>query len=78
VADATTEFNPERERLTRLQRLLLPAKLPSVGCTEIAAVYRSHNDELQLGGDWYHPLPLVAGPYRFPAHLRVARLGRSV
>lgn len=47
VAQAT------REELTRLQRLLLPATLPPVGCTEVAAAYRPHNDELMLGGDWF-------------------------
>ena len=43
----------EAERLRELQRLLLPTALPAVGCTEVAAGYRSHNDDLRLGGDWY-------------------------
>ncbi len=43
----------EAERLRELQRLLLPTSLPPVGCTEVAAGYRSHNDALRLGGDWY-------------------------
>lgn len=45
--------HPDRDRLIELQRLLLPKSLPSVGCTEIAAEYRAHNDDLRLGGDWY-------------------------
>jgi serine phosphatase RsbU (regulator of sigma subunit) len=36
-----------------LQRLLLPASLPAIGCTEAAAAYASHNDDLRVGGDWY-------------------------
>lgn len=44
---------PDRTRLLELQRLLLPVSLPDVGCTELAAAYRSHNHELQLGGDWF-------------------------
>ncbi|MEP1124380.1 MAG: PP2C family protein-serine/threonine phosphatase [Ilumatobacter sp.] len=43
----------EAQRLRELQRLLLPASLPPVGCTEVGAGYRSHNDDLRLGGDWY-------------------------
>ena len=48
-----TALATEAERLRELQRLLLPASLPPVGCTEVAAGYRSHNDDLKLGGDWY-------------------------
>lgn len=44
---------PDRDRLIELQRLLLPKSLPPVGCTEVAAEYRAHNDDLRLGGDWY-------------------------
>lgn len=43
----------EREELMRLQRLLLPASLPAIGCTQAAAGYRAHNNPLSLGGDWY-------------------------
>ncbi len=43
----------DRGRHLELQRLLLPAALPAIGCTEAAAAYRSHNDDLRLGGDWY-------------------------
>ncbi|MFK8024378.1 MAG: PP2C family protein-serine/threonine phosphatase [Ilumatobacter sp.] len=50
VTDAT---NDERRRLLDLQRLLLPQALPPVGCTEVAAGYAAHNEELRLGGDWY-------------------------
>lgn len=39
--------------MTELQRLLLPDRLPSIGCTEAAAAYRPHNDELRVGGDWF-------------------------
>ncbi len=39
--------------MAKLQRLLLTATLPAIGCTEAAAAYRSHNHELNLGGDWY-------------------------
>ena len=39
--------------MLRLQELLLPSALPEIGCTEAAAAYRAHNDELRLGGDWY-------------------------
>lgn len=55
MADMTVSPGPmsERDRLLHLQRILLPASLPSVGCTEVAVEYRSHNDELRLGGDWY-------------------------
>ncbi|MEM7324846.1 MAG: PP2C family protein-serine/threonine phosphatase [Actinomycetota bacterium] len=42
-----------RAELLRLQRLLLPASLPSIGCTEAAAGYRAHSNPLSLGGDWY-------------------------
>ncbi len=44
---------PNRARLAELQRLLLPSKLPDIGCNEAAAAYRAHNHELDLGGDWY-------------------------
>jgi serine phosphatase RsbU (regulator of sigma subunit) len=40
-------------QLRTLQRLLLPAALPAIGCTEAAAAYASHNDHLRLGGDWF-------------------------
>lgn len=55
MADTSITPGPmsERARLIQLQRILLPAALPSVGCTEVAVEYRSHNDELRLGGDWY-------------------------
>lgn len=43
----------EAERLRELQQLLLPITLPPVACTEVAAGYRAHNDDLKLGGDWY-------------------------
>lgn len=43
----------ERDELIDLQRLLLPSSLPAVGCTEVAAAYRSHNHDFRLGGDWY-------------------------
>ena len=42
-----------RDERLRLQRLLLPAALPDIGCTEAAAAYRPHNHELNLGGDWF-------------------------
>ena len=42
-----------REERVRLQRLLLPDVLPSIGCTEAGAAYRADNDELRLGGDWF-------------------------
>ncbi len=48
-----TAASKEAARLRELQQLLLPASLPPVGCTEVAAGYRSHNDDLKLGGDWY-------------------------
>ncbi|MEM7349214.1 MAG: PP2C family protein-serine/threonine phosphatase [Acidobacteriota bacterium] len=51
MTDDTHEAN--RQELLRLQRLLLPASLPAIGCTEAAAGYRAHNDPLSLGGDWY-------------------------
>lgn len=43
----------DRMTLIELQRLLLPPSLPAIGCTEAAAHYLSHNDELRIGGDWY-------------------------
>ena len=43
----------ERSRLDELQRLLLPAELPTIGCTEAAAAYRASNHRLELGGDWF-------------------------
>ncbi|MBT8241836.1 MAG: serine/threonine-protein phosphatase, partial [Acidimicrobiia bacterium] len=43
----------QREELLRMQRLLLPASLPRIGCTEAAAAYRADNSELRLGGDWF-------------------------
>ncbi|NND75212.1 MAG: serine/threonine-protein phosphatase [Ilumatobacter sp.] len=42
-----------RAELLELQRVLLPPVLPAIGCTEAAAHYRSHNHDLDLGGDWY-------------------------
>ncbi len=54
VGDVTiTDLTDDHRRLVALQRLLLPAQIPPVGCTEVAAGYMSHNDELRLGGDWY-------------------------
>ncbi|MEL6984194.1 MAG: PP2C family protein-serine/threonine phosphatase [Actinomycetota bacterium] len=52
---ATDDDGLERQRqeLLRLQRLLLPASLPAIGCTQAAAGYRAHNNPLSLGGDWY-------------------------
>ena len=50
----------ERERLLALQRILLPAALPEIGCTEAAAGYRAHNHDLRLGGDWYDLVDLKA------------------
>lgn len=50
---STDELARERDELLRLQRLLLPASLPAIGCTQAAAGYRAHNDPLSLGGDWY-------------------------
>lgn len=49
----STAASAEAIRLRELQQLLLPSSLPPVGCTEVAAGYRSHNDDLKLGGDWY-------------------------
>lgn len=43
----------ERTELVRLQRLLLPASLPAIGCTQAAAGYRAHNHPFEVGGDWY-------------------------
>lgn len=43
----------DRTALLDLQRLLLPPALPPIGCTEAAAHYRAHNDDLRIGGDWY-------------------------
>lgn len=43
----------DRAELLALQRLLLPATLPDIGCTEAAADYRSHNHDFDVGGDWY-------------------------
>lgn len=42
-----------REDLLRLQRLLLPASLPVIACTEAGAAFRATNNELSLGGDWF-------------------------
>jgi len=39
--------------LIELQRLLLPSALSSIGCTEAATAYRSANDRLRAGGDWF-------------------------
>ncbi|MEO1062396.1 MAG: PP2C family protein-serine/threonine phosphatase [Actinomycetota bacterium] len=46
-------MSDERQRNLELQRLLLPASLPPIGCTEAAAAYAAHNDDLRVGGDWY-------------------------
>ena len=43
----------DREELLRLQRLLLPATLPAIGCTEAAAGYSALNHSFEVGGDWY-------------------------
>lgn len=53
MSNPASPVESSRDQLTRLQRLLLPAGLPPIGCTEIAVEYRSHNHELELGGDWY-------------------------
>jgi serine phosphatase RsbU (regulator of sigma subunit) len=50
VSDGPTA---DRSTLLDLQRLLLPPTLPPLGCTEAAAHYRAHNDDLRIGGDWY-------------------------
>ena len=50
---ADTRESPERSELVRLQRLLLPATLPAIGCTQAAAGYRAHNHPFEIGGDWY-------------------------
>lgn len=47
------DLDERRRRLDELQRLLLPAALPTIGCTEAAAAYRSSNHKLELGGDWF-------------------------
>lgn len=43
----------DHDSLIKLQRLLLPSALPAIGCTEAAAAYRSANDRLHVGGDWF-------------------------
>ena len=53
MSTPTATAHSDRDRLIELQRLLLLKSLPPVGCTEIAAEYRAHNDDLRLGGDWY-------------------------
>ncbi len=50
---ADHDTTPERNELLRLQRLLLPASLPAIGCTQAAAGYVAHNHAFELGGDWY-------------------------
>ena len=50
---AETRPSSERSELVRLQRLLLPASLPAIGCTQAAAGYRAHNHPFDVGGDWY-------------------------
>ena len=42
-----------RSELVNLQNLLLPPMLPEIGCIEAAALHRSSNQDLDLGGDWY-------------------------
>ena len=51
-----------REQLVPIfQRTLLPASLPSVAGTRVAARYRSAERRNNIGGDWYAVVPLRWG-----------------
>lgn len=45
----------------RLQRALLPEKLPSIDGAEFFAAYRPASDEAEVGGDWFDAFALPNG-----------------
>jgi anti-sigma regulatory factor (Ser/Thr protein kinase) len=45
----------------RLQRALLPEKLPAIDGTEFFAAYRPASDEAEVGGDWFDAFALPNG-----------------
>jgi serine phosphatase RsbU (regulator of sigma subunit)/integral membrane sensor domain MASE1 len=67
-AQVAASLERQRSITHRLQRSLLPESLPVIDGVELAAVYRSALDEVDVGGDWYdaftlddHRLALVIG-----------------
>ena len=59
----TTRTLLQRERTitARLQRNLLPARLPDVVGAELAATYQPAEHDIHVGGDWYDAFVLADG-----------------
>ncbi|WP_431040659.1 SpoIIE family protein phosphatase [Streptomyces sp. P1-3] len=54
-------FDERRAHLTELQRMMLPARLPSPPGLDVLVRYRPGSDRLDVGGDWYDALPMPDG-----------------
>jgi serine phosphatase RsbU (regulator of sigma subunit)/anti-sigma regulatory factor (Ser/Thr protein kinase) len=64
TAQALNRTQLQRERLDvsrRLQRSLLPPKLPSLGSLDVAAIYHPFGNGLDVGGDFYDVWPARNG-----------------
>ncbi|MFJ6214839.1 SpoIIE family protein phosphatase [Streptomyces sp. NPDC092296] len=54
-------FDQERRRMTELQRVMLPRRLPELPGLAVAARYLPGSEGMEVGGDWYDVLPLPDG-----------------
>ncbi|MGA5700011.1 SpoIIE family protein phosphatase [Peterkaempfera bronchialis] len=54
-------FDQERRRMTELQRVMLPRRLPELPGLATAARYLPGSEGMEVGGDWYDVLPLPDG-----------------
>ena len=54
-------FDQDRRRMTELQRVMLPRRLPDFPRLAIAARYLPGSEGMEVGGDWYDVLPRPDG-----------------
>jgi serine phosphatase RsbU (regulator of sigma subunit)/anti-sigma regulatory factor (Ser/Thr protein kinase) len=59
--DRATHFETEQTIAVTLQRSVLPASLPRIEGTQLAARYLPGTAELDVGGDWFDAIPLADG-----------------
>ncbi|MFE7277603.1 SpoIIE family protein phosphatase [Streptomyces sp. NPDC057623] len=59
--DNATRYHNERRLALRLQRALLPHRLPQVPGVRLATHYRASDRGAEVGGDWYDVLALPDG-----------------
>lgn len=66
TAQALDRAQLQEERLDmgrRLQRSLLPGRLPAMPGLDVAGIYHPLGDEMELGGDYYDVWPLTDGRF---------------